>query len=106
MTLQSENVAHAELVGSGETALHSHAGGGATIKCGTTTTNGNGDATVTFGVAFGDTNYFISLTCQDSGDTNIAMYSSKATTGFDVRTENDQGNAEGSVPVDWVAIHL
>jgi hypothetical protein len=107
MAIQSEQVAHNELVGGSQTSLHSHAGGGSqVIKCGTATTDGNGNATVTFGTAFSDTSYSIVLTCAVGADTNITMYSNKATTGFGIKTENDQGQSEGNVSVDWVAIHV
>ena len=103
----SEQIAHAELVGGGETVLHSHAGGGSVnIKCGVETTDGSGNGTVTFGSAFADTNYSISLTGIDTGNTVIAMYSSKATTGFSIRTEDDKGLPEGDATVDWIAVKV
>ena len=107
MAIQSEQVAHKDLVGSGETTLHSHAGGGSQIiKAGATTTGGGGSATVTFGTAFADTSYYISLTPRDPSDAVMATYANKATTGFTVYTYEDKGQSTGSVTVDWIAIHL
>jgi len=55
MTVQSEQVAHPDLVGGGQTNLHSHAGGGgADVKSGTTTTSG-GSGSVTFNSPFTST---------------------------------------------------
>ena len=107
MAITSEQIAHNELVGGGQTSLHSHAGGGSeVIKAGSVTTGGGGSGTVTFGSAFADTSYYISLTPQDAGDANFATYSSKATTGFTVNTYEDKGQSAGSITVDWIAIHL
>lgn len=106
MTITSEQIAHSQLVGGGQTALHSHSGGGSEIiKAGSATTNSGGTTSVTFGTAFSDTNYYIALTCQKS-DAVMASYASKATTGFTINTYEDKGQAQGSVPVDWIAIHL
>jgi len=103
MAKQNEAVAHAQLVGGGETALHSHAGGGngPTVKAGTVTTSG-GIATVTFTTAFPDVNYAILLTAVMGADANIACYSNKAAGGFDITAQNDKGVAVDCV-VDWIA---
>ena len=107
MALTSEQVAHSELVGGSQTSLHSHAGGGSqVIKAGSVTTGGGGTAGVTFGSAFADTSYYISLTPQDPSDAVMATYESKATTGFTVTTYEDKGQTAESVTVDWIAIHL
>lgn len=105
MAIQSEQVAHSELVGGSTTTLHSHSGGGSVdYKAGSTTTNSSGVATVTFTTAFGSTNYAISLTPQDPSDAVFATYNSKATTGFGIQTYEDKGQTVGSVTVDWLAI--
>jgi hypothetical protein len=105
MSIQSEQIAHSELVGGGQTSLHSHAGGGSiNYKAGSITTNGSGVATVTFNTASPSTNYAISLTPLDPGDAVFATYDSKATTGFGIQTFEDKGQSIGSVTVDWVAI--
>jgi hypothetical protein len=105
MALQSEPVAHPNLVGGSDTTLHSHAGGGSgpTIKAGTITTDGGGAATVSFNTAFPDTNYAILLTPQNPSDAVMASYNSKAVGGFGVETHEDKGQSKGSVVVDWIA---
>lgn len=106
MALQNEKVGHKDLVGGGQTTLHSHAGGGSEIiKAGTVTTAA-GVATVTFGTPFADANYFISLTAQDPGDAVIAQYLNKVAGGFDVQSWDDGGKVEPVVLIDWIAIHL
>lgn len=78
---------------------------GSNIKAGSVITDANGDASVTFGAAFPDINYAIALTPAGIGvDTVTAMYGSKATTGFSVRTEDDGGKAEPNITVDWIAV--
>jgi hypothetical protein len=79
-------------------------GSGPTVKSGTVTTNPAGNGTVTFNTAFPDTNYSISLTPQDPGDSTMCMYNSKTASGFNLTTEDDGGKSEGSVTVDWIAI--
>jgi len=97
---------HPDLTGGGETPLHSHPGGGdgPTVKSGTVTTDVNGAASVVFTTGFPDTNYAIVITAQNPGDTTICMFSNKATSGFDLKTEDDGGKVESDVVVDWVAI--
>ena len=108
MTVTSEQVAHKSLVDGSQISLHSHAGGGggAIIKAGSAITNGSGAATVTFGTAFSDTNYFISLTVANPGEAAMGMYSNKATTGFDILVKNDKNQTVGSATVDWIAIKI
>ena len=105
MARQKEKVGHKDLVGGGQTILHSHAdgGNGAAIKAGTITTSGSGIASVVFGTAFADVDYAIILTCQHPADTAIAMFENKAVGGFDILTKNDQGQNEPTVVVDWLA---
>lgn len=81
-------------------------GGGLAMKAGQETTDGSGDATVSFNSNFSDTNYAIQLTAQDTGDTMICMWNNKAVGGFDIHTENDQGNDEANVVVDWFCIEF
>jgi len=103
MAKQGEQIGHAELVGTGQTSLHSHAGGGngPTVKAGTVSTVG-GVASVTFVTAFPDSSYAISLTAQEGVDSNIANWSNKVASGFDIRTQNDKG-VNVDIPVDWIA---
>ena len=99
-------IGHTQLVDGAETTLHSHPGGGngVVIKTGTITTDGNGVGTVMFTTPFSDVNYAISLACDGSVDDIIVTWSSKTINGFDVRTHDDGGKAEGSVIVNWIAI--
>ena len=104
MASQSEKVAQAALVGGGETALHSHAGGagGPTVKSGTMTTTG-GSGSVTFGTAFPDTNYSIALSAEMDVDAIIANWSSKTAAGFGVTTQTDKGLVVGA-DVLWIVV--
>ena len=74
MTKQSVEVAHPELVGGTSTTLHSHPGGGGgglVDKAGTVTSDGSGEATVSFNTSYGSTDYFIQLTAGESPDATI-----------------------------------
>jgi len=57
MALQGESVAHAELVGSGQTSKHSHSGGGggADIKSGSAVGTASSWTSVTFNTPFAST---------------------------------------------------
>lgn len=105
MAGQSEQVAHAGLVSGGQTALHSHAGGGggAEIKAGTVTTDGSGNATVTFATAFPDANYAIGLAGEGSSDDVIMTWGGKTASGFSVHAGDDTGKNESGVQVLWIA---
>lgn len=99
-------IGHTALVDGEETTLHTHPGGGGgpTTKAGTVTTDGNGVGSVIFTTPFPDTNYAISFACDGSVDDIIATWSNKTVNGFDVRTHDDGGKAEGNSIVDWTAI--
>ncbi len=73
-------------------------------KAGQITTNGSGVASVVFVTPLLSPAYVVCLTCEDPADTAIAMWSNKAVGGFDIKTENDQGQSEGSVTVDWIVL--
>ena len=78
-------------------------GSGPAVKTGTTSTNAQGDGSVTFNTAFSDANYSIAMTALDPADVAVCMYDNKTAGGFDIRTENDQANNEPNVTVDWTA---
>lgn len=106
MVNQSEAVAHAELVGEGETTLHSHPGGGGgglVDKAGMVTSDGSAEAIVTFNTPYSDLNYFIQLTAGESTDAIICNMKSgtKAVSGFTIITMDDGGKAEPNVDVYW-----
>ena len=92
MTIQGEQVAHAELVGGGQTAKHSHAGGGGgpNVKSGIVATSG-GSGSVTFNTAFSSTPR-VTLTPQD-GSMNLRdclfVVRSVSTTEFSFDVDND-----------------
>jgi len=98
-------IGHTALVDGEQTTLHSHPGGGngAVVKAGAITTDGNGIGSVMFATPFPDTNYAISFACDGLVDDIIATWSSKTINGFDVRTNDDGGKAEGSTVVNWIA---
>ena len=100
-----DRVGHTNLVDGLETTLHSHpgGGGGAVIKAGTITTDGNGIGSVVFATPFADTNYAISLSGDGSVDDIIVTWLNKTVNGFDVRTNDDGGKVEGSTTVTWIA---
>ena len=87
----------------GQTTVTAPPGSGPTVKTGTTTTDNQGDATVTFNTAFPDTNYSIAMSSLYPNDVGVCMWQNKAAGGFDIKTQNDQGNNEPNVTVDWTA---
>lgn len=97
MALQSENIGHAELVGGGQTALHSHAGGGGVnVKSGTIAASG-GSNNVTFNTAFASTPQVV-LTVQDNIQLRDCLWQVTAvsTDGFTFECDADATYA-------WVA---
>lgn len=98
-------IGHTALVDGVETTLHTHpgSGNGAVVKAGTITTDGGGIGSVIFATPFPDTNYAISFACDGSVDDVIVTWSSKTVNGFDVRTNDDGGKAEGNTIVNWIA---
>ena len=106
MTKQEETVGHSELVSGSQTSLHSHAGGGGgglVDKSGQVTSDGDGEATVTFNTPYGHTNYFVQLTCVSNPDSVFAAVATgtKASDGFVVVVDDDGGKPESGVLVDW-----
>lgn len=106
MAIQQEKTGHAELVGGGETSLHSHAGGGgggANIKAGTLSFNTDTWTPVSFGSSFASVPKVVVTADQDS----VARWDytpiirNVTTDGFDVRYD-DRGQA-GTVVLNWIA---
>jgi len=91
-----EYIGHADLVGGGQTALHSHAGGGGVnVKSGTVS---GLSGSVTFNTPFGSTPQVV-MTVQDSGATlRDCLYKVTAvsTTGF-------SWEADASMTLAWIA---
>lgn len=72
-------------------------------KAGVETTDGNGEAVVTFNTPYADTEYFIQLTAGSSADAIICFMKSgtKTVNGFTLRSYDDGGKKEVGVPVYW-----
>lgn len=101
-----KDVDKTDLTDGGQTSLHSHAGGGGgglVDKGGSVTTDGSGEATVSFNTNYSDTNYFIQLTAVRGPDTAVPMLKSgtKTISGFTIIVEDDRGGTEGSLEVLW-----
>jgi len=98
MALQSEQVAHVNLVNGSETTLHSHAGGGngVNVKSGTYVAS-IGSNSVTFNTAFSSTPQVV-LTVQDNIALRDCLYQVTAvsTTGFSF-------DADGAATYAWIA---
>jgi len=77
--------------------------GGLVDKGGVATTDGNGEATVSFNTAYGDTNYFIQLTSAESSDAIICVVKSgsKTVNGFTINSKDDRGGDKPNVAVYW-----
>ena len=105
MAIQGEPVAHAGLVGGGQTSLHSHAGGGGgpDIKAGTATVNTDTWTAIAFNTAFATVPKVTVTANQDS----IARWDftpiirNVTVNGFDCRYD-DRGQA-GTVIISWIA---
>ena len=105
MPIQGEPVAHNELIAGGQTALHSHAGGGGgpDIKAGTLSGTTDTWLSVVFGTAFATVPKVIVSAEKDA----IARWDHNPITrnvtvdGFDMRYD-DRGTA-GSVVLHWIA---
>jgi hypothetical protein len=99
MAIQSEQVAHVDLVGGGQTNLHSHAGGGSQeIQVGQSTGAKGAVVQVDFSPTFSGTPR-ISLTPWSE---HIVWVTEVATTYF--KWINNSKNVD--VTVDWVAIYV
>ncbi|GAH65121.1 unnamed protein product [marine sediment metagenome] len=72
-------------------------------KAGVETTDGNGEAVVTFNTSHPNTDYFIQLTAGASPDAVICFVKSgtKTVDGFTLVSFDDGGKKETSVPVYW-----
>ncbi len=108
MSIQSESVAHNELVGGGQTAKHSHAGGGGgpDIKAGTLSFNTDTWTSVSFVTAFAAAPKVV-VTAESDVTARwdyTPIIRNVTINGFDVRYD-DRGQA-GAVTVHWVAMDV
>ena len=99
MTIQSEQIAHAELVGGSQTTLHSHAGGGSLeIQIGQSVAPKATVVQVDFSPDFSGIPR-ISLTPHSE---HVVSITEVTTTYF--KWDNDSKNVD--VTVDWIAIYV
>lgn len=100
MVVEKKKVAHEELVGSGQTALHSHAGGGgANIKSGIVYLAAAGESAVTFNTPFASVPRVVAIQQFATTDTSTTLSIHSVTVnGF---TLKGAGNVAGDVA--WVA---
>lgn len=94
-----------ELTSGGLTSLHSHSGGGGgdlIDKAGCVTTDGSGEAAVSFNSNYASTNYTVQLTViHDDAAIGIVKLGTKTVSGFTVVAYDDRGNTLTSVDVEW-----
>ncbi len=106
MTIQGEPVAHADLVGAGQTSLHSHAGGGggADVKGGVELAiSEGGSRTVTFNTNFASTPNVV-VSCADvSTQLTFAHAHTVSTSGFTIDVIKSGGGGNVNRDVAWVA---
>ena len=106
MALQSEAVAHAELVAGGQTSLHSHAGGGGgpDVKSGleSAITEGTTRAVV-FATAFASVPVVVVSFSDNSAEQSTCSAHSPTTTGFTIRVDKVGGGQSKSRDVAWQA---
>ena len=105
MAVQNEKVAHSALVGGGETALHSHAGGGggANVKSGVVTGMAYGTQAVSFGTAFSSTPRVVVSYASAKTRGDVISYESASTTGFTLRYTKIGGGGNENADISWLA---
>ena len=105
MAIAAEQVAHADLVGSAQTTLHSHAGGGgADVKSGfeSAITEGSTRA-VTFTTAFSAAPDVVVGFADTSTEISVCAAHTESTTGFTIQVEKVGGGAAKNRDVFWIA---
>ncbi len=106
MALQGEPVAHTELVGGGQTAKHSHAGGGGgpDIKHGfESAITENTTRDVTFSSAFTSTPTVVAGFADNSTEISVCSANTVSTTGFTIQITKSGGGAVRDRNVAWIA---
>lgn len=106
MAVQSESVAHNELVAGGETALHSHAGGGggSNVKSGfESAITENSTRSVTFPTAFSGTPDVVVGFADDTSQISIVHAHTVTTTGFTIQVVKSGGGGSVTRDVFWIA---
>ena len=106
MALQNEDVAHSELVSGGQTALHSHGGGGGgpDLKSGleSAITEGTTRAVV-FATAFASAPDVVVGFADTSTEISVCRAFSPTTAGFTIGVEKSGGGAAKARDVSWLA---
>ena len=106
MAIQGEPVAHADLVGGGQTSLHSHAGGGggADVKSGFESTIPEGTTrAVSFATAFSATPHVVVSFADDTTQISVVHAYTPSTTGFTIRVVKSGGGGSVTRDVNWIA---
>lgn len=93
------------LTGGGQTALHSHAGGGGgpDVKSGIVAVQEGGSANVTFGTPFTATPVVVCTVNDAGGEDNGLTITARSTTGFTVHMIKLGGGAGSTYNVGWIA---
>jgi hypothetical protein len=106
MALQTEPVAHNNLVSGGQTTLHSHAGGGggADVKAGNETgITENTTRAVTFTTSFSATPNVVVGFSDNSAEISVVSAHTVSTTGFTILVTKSGGGGSANRDVAWVA---
>ena len=99
MTVQSENVAHRDLVGGSQTTLHSHAGGGSQeIQVGQSTAPKSTITQVDFSPAFSG----VPRVSFSPWSEHMVLLTEVTANYF--KWDNDSKNVD--VTIDWIAIYV
>lgn len=106
MTVQGEPVAHNDLVAGGQTALHSHAGGGggADVKGGFESAIAeNSTRAVTFNTAFAVAPNVVVGFADNSTEISVVAAHTASTTGFMIEVTKSGGGGSANRDVAWIA---
>ena len=106
MALQSEPVAHNDLVAGSDTTLHSHAGGGggADVKAGNETAIAeNTTRAVSFTTAFSATPNVVVNFSDTSSEISVCAAHTVSTTGFTIAVAKSGGGGSANRDVSWIA---
>ncbi len=106
MAVQSEQVAHSDLISGGQTSLHSHAGGGggANVKSGfeSAVTEG-GTRAVTFNTAFAATPDVVVSFADSSAEISVLAAHTVSVSGFTITVTKSGGGGSANRDVAWIA---
>lgn len=107
MALQGEAVAHNDLVAGGQTALHSHAGGGgggADVKSGLESAiPENATRVVAFVTPFSSTPDVVVNFADASIEISVVAAHTVSTTGFTIAVTKSGGGGSANRDVAWIA---